>query len=67
MTTQTLLVTLTATLAGAYLARQTWRAWTASGCGKSCGCAAVSGQVSTGLVTPADLTARVKGRTTSKG
>jgi hypothetical protein len=61
MTTQWILVGLTALLAGAYLARLTWRSWTASGCGKGCGCSAAPAK-QPGLVSADELTARVKGR-----
>jgi hypothetical protein len=66
MTTQWVLVALTAVLAGAYLARQTWRAWSASGCGKGCGCGPAPASPK-GLVSADELTARVKGRASGGG
>jgi hypothetical protein len=66
MTLQWILVALTALLAGAYLARQLWRAWAGSGCGTgSCGCASAPAKPA-GLISTADLTARVKGRGSGK-
>lgn len=61
MTTQGILVALTAVVAGVYLARQTWRTWTASGCNKGCGCTSAK-TAPAGLISAEDLTVRVKQR-----
>ena len=61
MTLQWILVALVAAAALAYPGRQTWRTWTASGCGKTCGCPGGKAE-KPGLVTADDLLARVRGR-----
>ena len=64
MTTQAILVALAAAAAAAYLARLAWTSWSSSGCGKGCGTSCAPPPT---LVTPDDLTARVKGRASGGG
>ena len=61
MSVQWILVALVAAAALAYLGRQSWRTWAASGCGKTCGCP--GGQAEKpGLVTADDLLVRMRRR-----
>jgi hypothetical protein len=61
VTVQWILVALVAAAAAAYLGRQAWRTWTATGCGKSCGCSGPRSE-KPGLVAADDLLTRVRQR-----